>query len=86
VPDRYKQSVRLMRRYPILALNALEGLNVETIAVLKDQPVSTIERYLAREKRMFLTDNLKRAGIKVEGDEDMADLEEAYVNVTKQRR
>jgi len=81
-----EQANRYMRKYPTLALNALEGFTQEQIALLRGTTVRTVERHIAREKRSFLTDGLKRAGLVVEGDETMEDLEEAYTNVTKVRR
>ena len=81
-----EQANRYMRRYPTLALFALEGVSQEEIAEQRGVDIRTIRRHVAREKRAFLTDALKRANLVVEGDEPMAELEEAYTNVTKVRR
>jgi hypothetical protein len=94
IEDRYseadlyntEQANRYLRKYPTLALNALEGLTQEQIAEQRGVTLRTVERHIAQEKRAFLTDTLKRANLVVEGDETMAELEEAYGYVTKVRR
>jgi hypothetical protein len=69
---------RYIRRYPLFARNVLDGVTQPILAELMGVSLPTIERRIRGEKRSFLASQLRRRGIVVEGDESMAELEEAY--------
>ena len=65
-------------RYPYLALNVLDGFTQEQIAEANGLSRRTIIRKVNREKYAFLVSYVQKRGLRVEGDETLAELEEAY--------
>jgi CRP-like cAMP-binding protein len=65
-------------RYPWLSLNVLDGYTQDQIAEANGVSRRTVIRKIGREKYAFLISYVKRQGLRIEGDETMAELEEAY--------
>lgn len=69
---------RIHERYPSLALNMLDGFTQDQIAEAVGVTDRAIRKRITKEKRLFLIDYVTRKGLRVEGDETLADLAEAY--------
>lgn len=82
----HEQANRLSRQYPELAMAAIEGMSQEQIAAKQGITDRTVRNRITAQKRSYLTDQLRRANLIVEGDETMGELEEAFTNVSKVRR
>lgn len=65
-------------KYPWLSLNVLDGFTQDQIAEANDVSRRTVIRKINREKYAFLIGYVRRQGLRTEGDETMAELEEAY--------
>lgn len=81
--SRADNETRLMRKYPLLSANVLEGTTQAELANHMEVGHATIERRIAGEKRNFLADFLKHNGLHIEGNETLEELQEAYINVKK---
>jgi hypothetical protein len=68
--------------YPLLARNVLDGMTWTEIAEADDISMRTVAYRIAKEKRAFLMAYVQRCGLRVEGDETMEDLIEAYGYLT----
>lgn len=83
--DNSKESKRIHRLYPTMALTTLEGMTYEETANELGISVATVKRHLAKEKHQFLVDSVRRKGLRVEGDETDEELQEAYDYLTQYR-
>lgn len=69
---------RLRHKYPEFVMATIDGMSPDAIAESLGLDTPTVCRRIEGQKRSFLARQCKRAGLTVEGDESMSDLEEAY--------
>lgn len=76
--DNNMDETQYLRRYPEFAMSVLDGLSQDEIAARQGITDRTVRNRIAGQKRSFLSTQLRKRGIVVEGDETMDELEEAY--------
>lgn len=69
------------KRYPTLALWLVDDMTEEQIAEMAGVTTRTVERRIAKEKCEYLTRYARRGGLRVVGDESLAELQEACAHL-----
>lgn len=73
-------------RYPNLSRTILDGFTQQQLADEAHISQQAVGKRVRREKVQFLIHYVTRAGLRVEGDETLADLEEAYTHLVRSGR
>lgn len=82
--DNKEERKRVRAGFPTFARNVLDGITQQAIAEETGQGIATVKRHIAAEKRAYLIDFVTRNGLRVEGDETIEELVEAYENLNKE--
>ena len=82
--DNKEERERVRAGFPLFGRNVLDGITQSKISEETGIPLRTIERRISAEKRAYLIDFVTRHGLRVEGDETIEELVEAYENLNKE--
>ncbi len=82
--DNKAERERVRANYPTFAMQVLDGKAVQDIAEMLGVHRNTVTNRVAAEKRAYLIDFVTRHGLRVEGDETIEELVEAYENLNKE--
>ncbi len=82
--DNKEERKRVRAGFPTFARNVLDGITQPVIADELGISLRTVKYRIAAEKRAYLIDFVTRHGLRIEGDETIEELVEAYENLNKE--